>query len=244
MRTGLYEGEKIIYIARKHWVVYLVAIMILIIGCIFAYYFKEPLMIIAGLVILIGIHVERIRHLWIVTNRRILLEYGIFVLNTKETPLDKLNNISIQKDILGMIFGYGTMLIQSAAEMGLTTAKWIAKPELFVQAVAQAQSMAKMGEVENLMECPYCKEIIKKGAVKCRFCGSFLNQDQLTNLDNSKPSTLFTETEDKEVPEVKEIIEKDEKPLFTEKNENSQSTETKDKEVYERKAEIWRPNRR
>lgn len=236
MRTSLYEGEKIVYIAKKHWIVYLSAILIMLTGVAFTYYFKEPLALIVGVVVLIWIHIERMRHLWIVTDRRVLLEYGVFALNTKETPLDKLNNISIKKDILGMIFGYGTLLIQSAAEMGLTVARWIAKPELFVQAVAQAQNTNKMVNTENFMECPYCREIIKKEAVKCRFCGSFLKQ--VEEQKNYKSSLTAQSSEVKKENETDPVFQKNE-----EFYSNNKNIETENQDFFARKTEIWRPKK-
>lgn len=174
MKTALAQEEKKLYITRKHWIFLLFSVFIVLgIGYIISLLFKPK--IIGYLFIFIGIlyfYFERKNNIWIITDRRIIDEWGVFSINSRETPLDKINNIVYKKDLIGMIFNYGTVFIQSAAEKGETVIKMIPAPEKFIQAVAMAKQFAA---VENLMECPFCKEVIKKNAIRCKHCGSDLS---------------------------------------------------------------------
>jgi len=36
------------------------------------------------------------------------------------------------------------------------------------------------------IECPFCKETVKEGAIKCKHCGEILNFDEKFNMDEGK----------------------------------------------------------
>ncbi|WP_321778605.1 DUF6232 family protein [Sulfurimonas sp.] len=42
------------------------------------------------------------------------------------------------------------------------------------------------------MECPYCKEDIKEGAIKCKHCGSMLNETELKEIKIDKEKVFCT----------------------------------------------------
>lgn len=43
--------------------------------------------------------------------------------------------------------------------------------------------------MEESMICPFCKEEIKDGAIKCKHCGSMLNTSVSQSLEDSKPDS-------------------------------------------------------
>ncbi len=49
---------------------------------------------------------------------------------------------------------------------------------------------------EDLKPCPFCGERIKKTAVKCRFCGQFLDQELKTTLEAGQPKGEVKEAND------------------------------------------------
>ncbi len=181
MRTKLHEEEKVLYIAQKHWIVYLTGLLISAVIIAVATTFKYSFLgVVFSIAIMLYIHLERKTNLWIVTDRRFIDEYGIISLNSKETPIDKINNVTFSKDIIGMIFGYGDVVIQSAAELGITKAKLIKAPEMLKSAIEEAQRINASRVVipPDSMQCPVCKEIIKKDALICRYCGYKLAEHQ------------------------------------------------------------------
>lgn len=213
MRTRLQEGERIIHIARKHWVVYLIGLTVAGASVVLADFVRLTWWgVILGMLVMVYIHLERKFNIWVVTDRRFIDERGIISLYSKETPLDKINNITFSKDVPGRILGYGNIYIQSAAELGLTRAGLVAKPELLQASIikAQEQLVARGSVPSDSIICPVCKEVIKKGALKCRFCG-----------------TVFEETKQQQgtVEEPPDGTEKD----------------TVSEKFFERRGQLWRP---
>ncbi len=233
MRTKLQEGESVIYIAKKHWIVYLIGIFIALAIILAADFIKQTLWgIVLGVFVMLYVHFERKFNIWVVTNKRFIDERGIVVFYSKETLIDKINNITFSKDILGRIFGYGGVFIQSAAELGLTKANLIAKPEVLQAAIIEAQ---KQFAVQNIippdtMPCPMCKELIKKDALKCRFCGTVFTEVGAENVFQKTVDTGFAQDMSSSQ------TESNQETTIKENNTNNTNQET-----FERRGKVWRP---
>ena len=95
----------------------------------------------AGLAVVWSVYriLDRNTNLWAVTNLRIIDEYGVISNNSKETPLDKINNISYRQPLLGRMFNYGNVQIQSAAESGATIHKMVERPKVLKDTITQYQ---------------------------------------------------------------------------------------------------------
>ncbi|HBK70774.1 MAG TPA: hypothetical protein DDZ39_03805 [Flavobacteriaceae bacterium] len=147
MRTQLKNNEKVVLIIKKHWFSLFPSIrglFIFLIGFIFL-----PIIIIFPFFWIIYKIVDRHYNLWIVTNLRIINEYGVFSVNSKETPLDKINNVSYRKSFFGRLFGFGNVIIQSAAETGATTHFLIEKPQLLKDTISEYQERYKKDKISN-----------------------------------------------------------------------------------------------
>ena len=192
MKTNLEQEEEVVLVTRKHWLVVLGPI-VWTLGLLIAYRFLESeyFLFCAGvtLVWLIYRIIDRNTNLWVVTNLRIINEYGVFSNNSKETPLDKINNVSYKQSLLGRAFGYGSVQIQSAADFGSTNSKIIENPKLLKDVITQ-QQMAYSREnapPQTLESVKYTAPFEKKSSSDI--------SSELTKLYDLKERGIITEEE-------------------------------------------------
>ena len=71
----------------------------------------------------------------VLTNKRLYAKVGLINTKTLDTPLNKVNTISVSSGLGGKIFGYGTLHITSSS--GEYILKKIKSPEVFRNAVME-----------------------------------------------------------------------------------------------------------
>ena len=159
MKTQLKKDEEVALIIRKHWFVLVKPVLwtlLFLTGAIAAYYYAGDtfeynyIFVIGALLVFVWFlykFYERKSNLWAVTNLRIIDEYGVFTNNSKETPLDKINNVSFHQSFIGRIFSYGDVRIQSAAESGSTIHRMVEKPDVLKDTITEAQKLYKEQQI-------------------------------------------------------------------------------------------------
>ncbi|MBK7229125.1 MAG: PH domain-containing protein [Ignavibacteriales bacterium] len=203
MRTSLKNNEKILFKTQHHWIVliqpFLISLVIYgLVALTFALLKDASVwLLILGLLSFLYFlykYLERKYDIWVVTNLRIIDEQGFFSISVKESPLEKINNVTYHQSVTGRMFKFGDIEIQTAAEMGATTYYKIARPNELKDSITTAQEEYKQNSIlnqaqklaesmkndsstlEDTIECPYCAERIKAKAKICKHCGKELNQ--------------------------------------------------------------------
>ena len=83
------------------------------------------------------VHMDR----FVVTNMRVFRVHGVFSQSLATMPLSRILDITVNKPLLGRIFGYGHFIFESAAQaQGLRDITTVARPDerdLTIQRVVQ-----------------------------------------------------------------------------------------------------------
>ena len=79
-------------------------------------------------------------YIWVVTNQRVIDEVGLLSHYAKESPLEKINNVSYSHSFWGRMFNYGNVEIQTAAQVGSTTYYRVSDPKRLKDVITQAQT--------------------------------------------------------------------------------------------------------
>jgi uncharacterized membrane protein YdbT with pleckstrin-like domain len=151
MKTQLKKDEKIIMETKPHWLTlvgpFVLMLICSIMGIIIGSYGLLIVLVFVGY--FVYKIVQRNNNLWIVTNLRVIDEYGVFSNNTKESPLDKINNVSYLQSFFGKIFGYGNVQIQTAAEIGSTTYFSVENPRELKDTITRMQEEYKLNQIKR-----------------------------------------------------------------------------------------------
>lgn len=154
MKTQLKKDEKIILETKLHWLTLAIPFLILLAGIIIGFTFVSH----SGYWLLISLvtaiyflykMVERNNNIWAVTNLRIVDEFGVFSNNSKESPLDKINNVTYKQSFWGKIFNYGNVQIQTAAEIGSTTYSTVENPKKLKDSITRMQEEYKENQIKK-----------------------------------------------------------------------------------------------
>ncbi len=153
MRTHLKKEEKLLIIIRQHWIKLVLPIFAwLLLTTVLLFWLHNAVAFIIILLTAVYPLVEYINwkyNLWAVTNMRVVDESGYFTRYSKESPLDKINNVEYDQPILGRILGYGNVDIQTAAEMGETKYSLIHHPKLLKDTITHAQEEYKKIQITS-----------------------------------------------------------------------------------------------
>src|SRR5437868_8935205 len=121
MRTKLKTGETRLLVIRQHWIklvlpiaVWVIVAILLIIGKWFGLGTSLIILMVVALYPLL-VYVDWRFNLWCVTNYRVVDESGFLSRSSKESPLDKINNVEYHQSVWGRMLGFGDVDIQTAA---------------------------------------------------------------------------------------------------------------------------------
>lgn len=126
-KKQLLPGETLIILAHQHLLILarpvLVNIAVLAILIALVVQLGKAWFLLFGLVPLCYLAWEamvRSKKEYIVTTRRVVKQEGVFSISSFDAPLDKINNVFHEQSLLGRIFRYGDVGLETASEQGTT----------------------------------------------------------------------------------------------------------------------------
>jgi uncharacterized membrane protein YdbT with pleckstrin-like domain len=189
----LLAGERIIYRAQLHWVIFGTSIGLVVLGSLLAiilsiyqpeYWYLGLALAGIGLLVAIGPAIRYVTSEFAVTDKRVLGKVGFIERESDETLLSKVEAIGVDQGVIGRLLGFGTVTITGTGGTQGAFAS-ISQPLEFrrqiqsqvvaldERGVAQPAGSAGVqpGEARVERECPYCAERILARARVCKHCG-------------------------------------------------------------------------
>jgi uncharacterized membrane protein YdbT with pleckstrin-like domain len=153
MRTPLQKGEEILLVTHPSWIKLIVPAFVALTGIIASFFIGFSdwgwIAAVAGLSYFFIVYLIWKCNIWVVTNLRVIDESGLLDHYAKESPLEKINNVSYDQTIWGRIFNYGHVEIQTAAEVGATDYYNVHGPKRLKDTITLAQSEFKNMQLTN-----------------------------------------------------------------------------------------------
>ncbi|MBC7234698.1 MAG: PH domain-containing protein [Chloroflexi bacterium] len=170
----LEPGESVIYHSSRHWVVFvrsmslstLVVLAYLGLLILLAHRAPEPLPWLRLLLPLLPVYggaflwhwVDWRNDYFVVSTRRIIYRERVAFLyeSRREAPLDRVQNIHVERGFWGQILNYGDLTIQTAADVGAIRFDHVPAPEEMREAIwselSRAQAMRRAAERHLIRE--------------------------------------------------------------------------------------------
>lgn len=125
IKNHLYEGEEILAEARYHWIFFFKTFFLLFLGILILLSFSHShyqtyfrilgyILLIAGLLDFLVKLFKYLTTNLIVTNKRVVIQEGIFFRDIIEMNLQKLESVQLRQSILGRILNYGYLYIKGS----------------------------------------------------------------------------------------------------------------------------------
>jgi membrane protein YdbS with pleckstrin-like domain len=189
----LLAGERIIYRARLHWIIFATSLVVIALGIVLAivlglyapdYWYAGAALVGVGLLTAIGPAVRYASSEFAVTDKRVVAKLGFIERESLETLLSKIEAIGVDQGIAGRMLGFGTITITGTGGTEESFPR-IADPLEFRRQI-QSQvvdlderrggpqgSFGGLAPIEQRVErdCPFCAERILARARVCKHCG-------------------------------------------------------------------------
>jgi uncharacterized membrane protein YdbT with pleckstrin-like domain len=143
-RELLLDHEKLVFDLKPHWIAIIPSVfwgVLSVTASVFAYDFvkeqnwdwgKPVVLVAVGLALLLFTVIPIMRWLFtnfVLTTDRVITRRGIIAKQSKEIPLERINDVAFNQTVLERMIGAGDILIESAGERGQTRITDVRKPE-------------------------------------------------------------------------------------------------------------------
>jgi membrane protein YdbS with pleckstrin-like domain len=143
LQRFLLDGERVVVDVRQHWGVIAWPVVATLAGLFVVMWVDARIRIDGALLarllwllwfVMVGwvvFQVAQWRHdRFIATDKRLLLDYGLFTRKVAMMPLMKVTDMSYRRTIPGRIFGYGQFILESAGQdQALRQVDWVPHPD-------------------------------------------------------------------------------------------------------------------
>ena len=113
IEANLLPGEIVVQRARLHWIVFLKAVAVVIVGL--ALIVVQPIVgaviVAVGLVMAVPPFLERTTSEFGVTSKRVIIKVGLIQRRTLELLIRQVEAISVDQSLMGRIFNFGTITL-------------------------------------------------------------------------------------------------------------------------------------
>jgi uncharacterized membrane protein YdbT with pleckstrin-like domain len=148
-KEQLSPGESLIILARQHPLVLFgpifVNIAALVILAAIVFYNTETAWILTlyliPLLYFLWKYLAWRRREYILTDRRVVKQEGVFSISSFDAPLDKVNNVFHQQSFFGRVLKYGVVGLETASEQGTTVFDFLSRPLDFKNAIVHQREL-------------------------------------------------------------------------------------------------------
>jgi uncharacterized membrane protein YdbT with pleckstrin-like domain len=78
---------------------------------------------------------------YILTDRRVVRQEGVFSISSLDAPLDKINNVYHDQSFMGRLLRYGDVGLETASEQGTTTFSFLSNPVSFKNCIVRQREL-------------------------------------------------------------------------------------------------------
>jgi uncharacterized membrane protein YdbT with pleckstrin-like domain len=146
-KKQLLTGETLIILTRQHpltlfWPV-LLNVVVLAILIVISYYQSPWFMVfyVFPLIYLLWEWMAWHRGEYILTDRRVVKQEGVFSISSFDASLDKINNVFHQQSFMGRLLKYGDVGLETASEQGTTVFSFLSNPLAFKNAIVHQREL-------------------------------------------------------------------------------------------------------
>jgi uncharacterized membrane protein YdbT with pleckstrin-like domain len=142
IENNLMSGEVIVHRANLHWMIYLPSIFIGLFSVLICFIgggaivFGIMLLLFLVMPMAVSAAVSAQTSEFAVTNKRVMMKVGFIRRTSLEVLLTKVEALMVDQDILGRIFGFGTIIVEGTGGTKNPFSK-IANPMVFRRAVQE-----------------------------------------------------------------------------------------------------------
>jgi uncharacterized membrane protein YdbT with pleckstrin-like domain len=150
-KEQLLPGENLVILARQHPLVLfrpiLLNIFVLVVLAVVSYSQGAWLLVffVFPLLYLLWEYMAWHKREYILTDRRVVRQEGVFSISSLDAPLDKINNVFHTQSLMGRMLKYGEVGLETASEQGTTTFEFLSHPLDFKNAIVHQREMYSSG---------------------------------------------------------------------------------------------------